>query len=261
MKDRIIVITGASMGIGAALARQVGLQAAIPVVVARSQLELEAVAQEAHPLALAIVADVTQRADVQRVLAETLARFGRIDAWVNNVGRGITRPVAQLTDADIDEMMAVNVKSALYGIQAVLPHFQERGAGHIVNVSSMLGRVPFASIRSAYSASKAFLNSLAVNLRMDLRADYPKIHVSTIFPGVVSTGFGLHALGGGLDSRHLAGAQSPEDVAEVIVECLRNPRADVYTRPGQHAQVAAYFGAEDVALVEAGFAVPVRPKP
>ncbi len=260
MQDRIIVITGASMGIGAALARQVGQQRAIPVVVARSQLELEAVALEAHPLALAIVADVTQRAEVQRVVAETLDRFGRIDAWVNNVGRGISRPVMQLTDEDIDAMIAVNVKSALYGIQAVLPHFQERGAGHIVNVSSMLGRVPFASIRSAYSASKAFLNSLTVNLRMDLRVDYPNIHVSTIFPGVVSTGFGVHALGGGLDSRQFPGAQSPEEVAEVIVSCLQNPRADVYTRAGQHAQVAGYFGAEDVTTVEAGFGGVVVPK-
>ena len=71
-----------------------------------------------------------------------LARFGRIDAWVNNAGRGITRPVAELTDEDFDEMMLVNVKSALYGIQAVLPHFKERRRGHIVNVSSMLGACP-----------------------------------------------------------------------------------------------------------------------
>lgn len=170
MQDKVIVITGASMGIGAALARLVGQHHAIPVLVARSHVELAAVAAEAHPLALAIVADVTQRADVERVVAETLQRFGRIDAWVNNVGRGITRPVLQLTDDDIDAMVAINVKSALYGIQAVMPHFQERGVGHMINVSSMLGRVPFASIRSAYSASKAFLNSLAINLRMDLRA-------------------------------------------------------------------------------------------
>ena len=253
MQDKIIVITGASAGIGAALARQVGKMHAIPVVVARSQVELEAVAQEAHPLALAIVADVTKREDVQRVLAEALQRFGRIDAWVNNAGRGISKPVLQLTDDDIDAMMAINVKSALYGIQAVLPHFQERGAGHIINVSSMLGRVPFASIRSAYSASKAFLNSLTVNLRMDLRETYPNIHVSTVFPGVVATEFGLHALGGGMDSRQFPGAQTADEVAEVLVDCLQHPRADVYTRPGFREQVAAYFGAEDAATVEAGF--------
>ncbi len=261
MQDKIVVITGASMGIGAALARQLGQQRAIPVVVARSRMELDAVAAEAHPLALAIVADVTQRADVQRVVAETLARFGRIDAWVNNVGRGISRPVLQLTDDDIDAMMAVNVKSALYGMQAVMPHFQERGVGHIINVSSMLGRVPFASVRSAYSASKAFLNSLTINLRMDLRTDYPHIHVSTVYPGVVATEFGLRALGGGHDSRQFPGAATPEEIADAIVGCLLRPRADVYTRPGQHAQVAAYFAAEDVATVEAGFGGPPVGKP
>jgi NADP-dependent 3-hydroxy acid dehydrogenase YdfG len=221
--------------------------------VARSQTELDAEASEAHPLALAIVADVTKREDVQRVVAETLHRFGRIDAWVNNAGRGISKPALQLTDEDIDRMMAVNVKSALYGIQAVMPHFQERGTGHIINISSMLGRVPFASIRSAYSASKAFLNSLTINLRMDLREKYPDIQVSTVFPGVVATEFGLHAVGGGTDSRQIPGAQTAEEVAEVIVACLRAPRADVYTRPGFREQVAGYYSAEDAASVEAGF--------
>ena len=253
MQDKIIVITGASKGIGAALARQVGQHKAIPVLVARSQADLEAVAQEAHPLALAIVADVTKREDMQRVVAEALHRFGRIDAWVNNAGRGLSRPVLQLTDEDIDAMMAVNVKSALYGIQAVMPHFQERGVGHIINVSSMLGRVPFASIRSAYSASKAFLNSLTINLRMELREKYPNIHVSTVYPGVVATEFGLNSLGGGIDSRQLPGAQPVNEVAAVIVDCLQQPRADVYTRPGFREQVAAYYAAEDAAVAEAAF--------
>jgi len=87
-----------------------------------------------------------------------LAKFGHIDVWVNNAGRGISRLVSELTDEDIDEMMLVNVKSALYGMQAVLAHFGERGSGRIINVSSMLGRVPFAPIRSAYPASKHALN-------------------------------------------------------------------------------------------------------
>ena len=78
--------------------------------------------------------------------------------------------MAELTDDELDQMMTVNVKSALYGMQAVLPHFQARGAGQIVNVSSFLSRVPMASIRAAYSASKAALNSLTANLRMDLAA-------------------------------------------------------------------------------------------
>jgi NAD(P)-dependent dehydrogenase (short-subunit alcohol dehydrogenase family) len=118
---------------------------------------------------------------VQRILDAALARFGHVDAWVNNAGRGITRPVSALSDADFDEMMLVNAKSALYGMQAVLPHFQARGRGHIVNVSSMLGRVPFVPTRSAYSASKHALNALTANLRMELRGRWPGIHVSIAF--------------------------------------------------------------------------------
>ena len=75
----------------------------------------------------------------------------------------------QLTDEDFDEMMRVNVKSVLYGMQAVLPHFKKRGQGHLINVSSMLGRVPFAGFRSGYSAAKHALNSLTANLRMELK--------------------------------------------------------------------------------------------
>jgi NAD(P)-dependent dehydrogenase (short-subunit alcohol dehydrogenase family) len=79
--------------------------------------------------------------------------------------------VLDLTDEDFDQMMVVNAKSALYGMQAIVPHFKERGAGHLINISSALGRVPFASYRSAYSAAKAALGSLTANLRMDLRAE------------------------------------------------------------------------------------------
>jgi short-subunit dehydrogenase len=143
-------------------------------------------------------------------------------------------------------MLRVNLKSALYGMQVVLPHFRARGRGHIINVSSLLGRVPFAPFRSAYSAAKAALNSLTANLRMELRAEFPLIHVSTVHPGVVATDFGAKALHGGVDSRRLPGAQSAEEVAEVIAGVILEPRADVYTRPGAQAMVADYYAAPDM---------------
>jgi NADP-dependent 3-hydroxy acid dehydrogenase YdfG len=142
MKDKVIVITGASSGIGAALAELVGAKDARPVLVARREKELRDVASRSGPEALPLVADVTRREAVDRAVEAVLSRFGRLDVWVNNAGRGISRPVSELTDEDFDEMMLVNVKSALYGMQAVLPHFRERGTGHIINVSSMLGRGP-----------------------------------------------------------------------------------------------------------------------
>jgi NADP-dependent 3-hydroxy acid dehydrogenase YdfG len=250
MQDKVIVITGASAGIGAALAEIVGKQGGRPVLLARREKELQEVAARSGPHALAVVADVTRRADVERAFAAALARWGHVDAWVNNAGRGISRLVSEITDADFDEMMTVNVKSALYGMQAVLPHFKERGAGHIVNVSSMLGRVPFANIRSAYSASKHALNSLSANLRIELSEGYPGVHVTVVHPGVVATEFGSNALHGGFDSRKLPGAQSAEEVAQVIADVLERPRADVYTRPGAQQMVAAYYAAPDMGEAE-----------
>ena len=119
-----------------------------------------------------------------------------------------------------------------------------------LGASPMLGRVPFATIRSAYSASKHALNSLSANLRMELAASHPDIHVSVVLPGVVATDFGKSALHGGPDSRALQNAQPVEEVAEVIAGVIEKPRADVYTRPGAQQMVAAYYGAADLGEAE-----------
>jgi NAD(P)-dependent dehydrogenase (short-subunit alcohol dehydrogenase family) len=251
MKDRVVVVTGASSGIGAVLAERLGQRGDRVVLIARRERELAEVAQRAGGGALPLVADVTRRDQVQRALDAALARFGGVDVWINNAGRGISRAVSELTDADFDDMMLVNVKSALYGMQAVLPHFRARGRGHIINVSSMLGRVPFAPFRSAYSAAKHALNALSANLRMELRASDPDIRVSVVHPGIVATEFGVRALHGGPDSRQLPNAQSPEAVAAVIASVIEDPRADVYTFPGAQKLVAGYFAAEDMAAFEA----------
>jgi NADP-dependent 3-hydroxy acid dehydrogenase YdfG len=253
MRDQVVVITGASAGIGAELAALVGQFGGRPALVARRRDKLEAVAARSGPEALIVVADVTERAQVNRALAATLERFGHVDVWVNNAGRGISRQPSELTDDDIDQMILCNVKSVLYGVQAVLPHFRERGRGHIINVSSMLGRVPLATFRSAYSASKHALNALTANLRMEIRAQHPGIHVSSVHPGVVATEFGVNALHGGVDSRALPGAQRPEEVAQVIADLIDHPRADVYTRPDGRQMVVGYYAAEDMAAVEQGF--------
>ena len=249
MKDKVIVVTGASEGIGAALAELASKRGGRPALVARREHELARVASRCDN-AYALTADVTRRVEVKRVVERALARHGRIDVWVNNVGRGITRLPTHLTDEDLDEMMQVNVKSALYGMQEVLPHFQQRGTGHLINVSSVLGRVPFALVRTAYSASKHFLNALTSGVRQELRQTHPGIHVSLVSPGVVATDFGLNALHGGADSRSLPNAQSPEEVAQVIVDLIEQPAADVYTRPQVREMVARYYAADDMAEAE-----------
>jgi short-subunit dehydrogenase len=152
----------------------------------------------------------------------------------------------------------VNVKSAFYGMQEVLPHFQARNAGHIINISSMLGRVPFALQRSAYSASKHFLNALTANFRTEVRATHPGIQISIVSPGVVATDFGLKATYGGVDSRTLPGAQRPEEVADVIASVIDSRKADVYTRPDGKNVVVAYYSADDIGATNPG-PPPARP--
>jgi short-subunit dehydrogenase len=174
-------------------------------------------------------------------VAESLGHFGQIDVWVNNVGQGISRSPSELTDDDIDEMMRINVKSALYGMQEVLPHFKARGAGQVINVSSMLGRMPFAVIRSAYNGAKHYLNALTANFRTEVQQTHPGIQVSLVSPGVVRTDFGLNARHGGPDSRRLPDGQSAAEVAAVIVEVIASRRPDVYTRPGSHDRVVGYY--------------------
>ena len=150
-----IVITGASGGIGAELAVRLGTVGHRIVLAARRERELRDVAARAGVGALAVPTDVTRRDEVERLRDRAIEALGHVDVWVNNAGRGITRPVLELTDDELDLMMTVNVKSALYGMQAIAPHFKTRGRGQIVNVSSMLSRVPFATFRSAYNAAKA----------------------------------------------------------------------------------------------------------
>ena len=253
MTSRVIVITGASGGIGAAIARQCAGRGDKVVLAARRLVELKQVAAECGNDALAVVTDVTRRADVEHLRNEALRVFSQVDVWINNAGRALSRQVLDLTDEDFDLMMAINTKSALYGIQAIVPYFKEHAVGHLINVSSALGRIPFASYRSAYSASKAALNSLTANLRMDLRAAYPNIHISVVMPPMVSSDFARNALYGTPPPppggfRSGAAPQTPEQTAAAIVELIDHPRAEIYTNPGQSEMVARYF--TDVAAFE-----------
>lgn len=241
MGQKVIVVTGGSSGIGAALTVLLAEQQNVVVPVARRAEALAEVAGrcggQAHPVA----ADVTNRAEVERVVEQTLKRLGGIDVWVNNAGQGITKAPSELTDEDIDSMMTANVKSALYGMQEVLPHFKERGAGHIVNISSMLGRIPYATMRSSYCGAKHFLNALTATFRDEVQQTHPNIHVSLISPGVVYTEFGRNARHGGPDSRTFPEGQSAEEVAEVIAAVVESHASDVYTRRGYRDRVVEYY--------------------
>jgi short-subunit dehydrogenase len=266
MPNKTIVITGASSGIGEALALRVARDGHQLALAARRRSELERVASLAREAGsrnvIVVEADVTSRADVERISSETLTAFGSYDVWVNNAGRGITRNVFDLTGEDVDAMMAVNVKSALYGMQVAAKQFIAQGYGQIVNISSFLGRVPLATHRSAYNAAKSALNALTANMRMDLRASHPNVKVTLIMPGMVGTEFGRNALGSPADTPIYAGphVQKVEDVADIIAAAIENPVAEVYTNPASSEMAQRYFA--DVDAYEAsGGAWGSAPKP
>ena len=250
---RVVVITGASAGIGAAIATELGRRGDNLVLAARTGEALQRIAASIPSPTHVVVADVTRRGDVERLRDEAVAAFGHVDVWINNAGRGILRPVLELTDEDVDEMIAVNVKAALYGMQVISPHFIERRRGHIINISSFLGRVPIASPRSAYSAAKAALNSLTANVRVDLQRTHPDIHVSVVMPGLVTTEFATHARGstGPIPPGATGSPMKPQtaaEVATVVADLIDRPVAEVYTNPASAAVATRYF--EDVARFE-----------
>jgi short-subunit dehydrogenase len=246
--QKTVVITGASGGIGAALALQLGQRGDRLVLAARRDEALRDVARRSGVETLVVSTDVTKRADVERLRDRAIETFGSVDVWVNNAGRGITKPVLALTDEEFDVMMDVNVKSALYGMQAIAPHFLDRKRGQIVNVSSMLSRVPFATYRSAYNAAKHALNALTANARVDLHAKCPDVHVTLVMPGVVTTDFPNNAIGGSPPLPPGTPSQTAEQVAAAIVRVIDQPVAEIYTNPQLAGMVARYL--QDVGAFE-----------
>jgi short-subunit dehydrogenase len=264
MANKTIVITGASGGIGAGIAARLAADGHSLVLAARRRRELENVARDAmargSSRAIVVETDVAKRADVERLRDAAIEAFGGFDVWINNAGRGITRSVLDLTDEDVDAMMALNLKSALYGMQVAVGHFIERGHGHVINISSFLGRVPLAPHRSAYNAAKAALAALTTNLRMDLRTKHPDIHVSLVMPGMVATEFGRNAIGSPPDTPIYSGphVQSVETVADIVARTIEHPVAEVYTNPASAEMARRYF--TDVDAFETQGDNPWRPR-
>jgi short-subunit dehydrogenase len=255
---RVVVITGASSGIGADLARQLGERNYRLVLAARRADALRRVAAEAGCESITVETDVTRRADMERLREAAIDAFGAIDVWINNAGRGINRPVLELSDEEVDDMLDVNLRSVIYGMQAIAPYFRERGRGHIINVSSFLSRVPIATFRSVYSAAKAAVNSLTANVRVDLARTHPDIDVSLVLPAVVLTEFATSVIGAPPSTQPPPNSplrpQTVEEVAAVMVDLIDNPVPEVYTNPLSHDIVRRYF--DDVGAFESAFRSP-----
>jgi len=188
LNQKVVIITGASSGIGEATARKLAESGAQVMLTARREDRLKALQREivsAGGSAVYHLADITQSGEVAEVAKQTLSAFGRIDALFNNAG---IMPLSMIDKLHVDEweqMVDVNIKGVLYGIAAVLPHMLERGQGHIINVSSVAGHVIFPGA-SVYCGTKFAVRAITEGLRTDLRGT-ADIRVSLISPGAVST--------------------------------------------------------------------------
>ena len=213
VKGKIILVTGASEGIGRAIALKLAEEGACLVVAARTEQKLEALASEIRQRggsALAIRADVTRSDEVGALVEKTVAAYGRLDILVNNVGRGLRKPFVATTDEEWDRLVAVNLSSVVFGCRAALPVLERQGKGQIINIASRSGRVGEANL-AAYSAVKHGVVGLTKALAEE---EGPKgIHINAICPGSVRTERMEKILPQVDKSSWLA----PEDVAAAVV--------------------------------------------
>jgi short-subunit dehydrogenase len=214
--DRVVVITGASSGIGEATTRLAHSRGAHVVLAARRQDRLAGLESELEG-SLAVTADVTRGEDRRRIVDAALGRFGRVDVLVNNAGRGLHLPLADVDPADYAAILDLNVGSALAMMQAVLPPMRERGEGAIVNISSGTSRRAIPGL-GAYAATKAALNMLSSVARIEFGE--AGIVVSTVLPAYTESEFHDALQAGAARFRGPGGGDTAEHVAEEILRAV-----------------------------------------
>lgn len=233
-QNKIVIITGASAGIGAATARRFAAAGARLALAARSRPELEAVAATLPGTPLAVPTDVADRAACQALVAATVARFGRVDILINNAGIGLAGPVAELDPADLERSFAVNLLGPVHLAQAALPHMA--GGGQIINVSSVLAAQTLPYL-GGYAAAKAALERVSEAMRMELRGS--GVAVTVVRPGTTRTGFRERRLGGTGERRRFAPkGVPPEAVAAAILRAARREPRLTYVTIGDRVGIA-----------------------
>jgi NADP-dependent 3-hydroxy acid dehydrogenase YdfG len=217
--ERVMLITGASTGIGAATARHAVEAGWRVVLAARSEDKLAQLVEElGEEHAVAQRCDVTDFGDQEALVAAALERFGRVDAAFANAGFGAARGFLKEDPEQWRQMILTNVLGVAYTIRAVMPHFQERNAGHFLLTSSVAGRRSLPG--SLYSATKWAVTGMGESLRQELRQqEGSQVRVTLIEPGMVDTPF--------FDNAPTA-ALEPDDIARIVMFVVEQPaRVDV----------------------------------
>ncbi|MCZ6750299.1 MAG: SDR family NAD(P)-dependent oxidoreductase [Acidobacteria bacterium] len=214
LENKVVIVTGASSGIGAATARLFAAEGASLALASRAIHKLQALADSLGPRAIAIETDITDPVQVQEMVRRCAERFGRIDMLINNAGVGMYGSIAKMPLAQLNQLVATNWLGPVYAIQAVVPYMQRQGGGQIINVSSVVGKVAMPWM-TAYSSTKFALNALSDGLRMELKRDH--IHVISVCPGRVRTPFPENALKDPDSQSFHPGGISPERAARAIL--------------------------------------------
>jgi NAD(P)-dependent dehydrogenase (short-subunit alcohol dehydrogenase family) len=226
LRASVVVVTGASSGLGRATAVELASRGASLVLAARRNEALEDTARQcrnAGGSAIVVETDVTSEAEVHQLAERALEAYGRIDVWINNAGVTIFSPLERATFEEHQRVIETNLFGAMHGARVVVPIFRRQGRGVLINVGSVLGEVGHAFVPS-YVISKFGVHGLSEALRVEL-ADQPDIHVCTIFPYSIDTPhFEVAANWIRRAPRALPPMQSPEKVARAIAGLCERPR-------------------------------------
>jgi NAD(P)-dependent dehydrogenase (short-subunit alcohol dehydrogenase family) len=228
--DMVVVITGASSGIGKATALAFAQRGARLVLGARREQLLEETALScvmAGTHALSVPTDVSDEAQVRALAARALEAFGRIDVWINNAGIDAFGGFEDTPTAAFERVIQVNLLGTANGARAVLPHFREHRSGVLINNASIVGVCP-SPFHSAYVASKFAIRGLSHSLRQEFLG-FPGIHICTILPSSIDTPLWQHAANySGRKVKPLDPIHPPEQVAAVMVDLVQAPQREVF---------------------------------